>query len=100
MAVAAISPQGAVLMVSGVLDADSVLALQADGAVWIRSEAPAAFTLDLAAVEYSSSAGLALLLDWLRIAAACGKQVRVSQMPADMRALVRVSGLENLLPVV
>jgi phospholipid transport system transporter-binding protein len=100
MAAAAISPQGAVLAVSGVLDAASVLALQAEGAAWIRSEAPARFTLNLAAVEYSSSAGLALLLDWLRSAAACDKQVQISQMPADMRALVRVSGLENLLPVV
>jgi len=95
----AVRPTGAVLAVSGVLDAESVLGLQASGAQWIKGDAPQQFTLDLADVQYSSSAGLALLLDWLRTAGACGKQARIAHMPADMQALVRVSGLENLLPV-
>jgi phospholipid transport system transporter-binding protein len=88
---------GATLSVSGVLDFDSVVPLQAQGQQWIESTAPAQFTLELAAVQYSSSAGLALLLDWMRVAASSGKQLRISGMPADMSALAHVSGLEEIL---
>lgn len=94
-----VRPAGDVLVVTGVLDAESVLGLQASGAEWIMGDAPVHFTLDMAGVKYSSSAGLALLLDWLRTAAASGKQARIAHMPADMQALVHVSGLENLLPM-
>jgi len=94
---AALAMDGATLTVSGVLDFDTVVALQTQGQHWIETAAPAQFTLDLAAVQYSSSAGLALLLDWMRAAATNGKQARLSGMPADMRALAHVSGLEEML---
>lgn len=88
------------LTLAGALDFDSVLVLQQQGTQWIQKTAPAQFTLDLAGVSYSSSAGLALLLDWLRAAASSSKQVSVANMPVDMLALVRVSGLEQSLPLV
>lgn len=94
---AALAIDGATLTVSGVLDFDTVVPLQPQGRQWIETAAPARFTLELAAVQYSSSAGLALLLDWMRAAAASGKQMRLSGMPADMRALAGVSGLEQML---
>ncbi len=94
---AALAIDGATLSVSGVLDFDTVVPLQVEGQRWIEATAPAQFTLELAAVEYSSSAGLALLLDWMRTAATSGKQVRLSGMPADMKALAHVSGLEEIL---
>ena len=99
-AVATLTTAEATLTLAGTLDFDSVLSLQQQGAQWIKDTAPAQFTLDLAAVSYSSSVGLALLLDWLRAAQRSGKQLRVSHMPADMLALVRVSGLESTLPLV
>ena len=95
---ATLAIDGDVLALTGVLDFDTVVALREQGEQWIAGPAPAAFTLDLAAVEYSSSAGLALLLDWLRTAARCDKQARLSGMPADMQALARVGGLEAVLP--
>lgn len=94
---AALAIDGATLSVSGVLDFDSVVPLQVRGQQWIETTAPAQFTLELAAVQYSTSAGLALLLDWMRVAAASGKQVRLSGMPTDMSALAHVSGLEDIL---
>ena len=100
MAETAVRAEGGTLAVSGVLDFDSVLSLQAQGVQWIEGAAPAQFTLDLAAVQYSSSAGLALLLDWLRAAARSDKVARIAHMPPDMQALVRVSGLDHLLPTV
>jgi phospholipid transport system transporter-binding protein len=96
-ATAVVSAQSDTLTVSGVLDFDSVVALQATGRDWLAGAAPAACRLDLGGVQYSSSAGIALLLDWLRMAAALGKVLNVVQMPADMLALAKVSGLESFL---
>lgn len=97
---ATLTTANATLALSGALDFDSVLALQQQGAQWIQKTAPAQFTLNLAGVTYSSSAGLALLLDWLRVAKHSGKQISVANMPVDMLALVRVSGLEQSLALV
>lgn len=87
------------LALSGVLDAASVVALQAEGRAWLAACVAPVCRLDLSAVGYSSSAGLALLLDWLRAAAASGKTLRIDNMPADMVALARVSGLDAMLPL-
>jgi phospholipid transport system transporter-binding protein len=86
------------LAITGVLDFDTVVSLQAEGQQWIETAAPNPFTVELSAVQYSTSAGLALLLDWLRVAARSGKTARLQGMPADMQALVGVGGLEQVLP--
>lgn len=98
-ATATLEIKGDTLAVSGVLDFDTVQALQAEGVQWVKAQAPAEFTLDLSAVTYSSSAGLALLLDWLRTARQNNKHPHLRDMPADMLALARVSGLEGILPL-
>jgi phospholipid transport system transporter-binding protein len=96
---ATLTTDGATLAITGVLDFDTVVSLQAEGQRWIETTAPSPFTVELAAVQYSTSAGLALLLDWLRVAARCDKVARLQGMPADMQALVRVGGLEPVLPL-
>jgi phospholipid transport system transporter-binding protein len=96
--IAAAAVDGTVLRVSGVLDFDSVIELQAVGLQWL-SDCPAAVCrLDLGGVTYSTSAGIALLLDWLRAAAAAGKTLEIQNIPADMAAIARVSGLDSILP--
>ncbi len=97
MTAATLNPDGAALKVAGVLDFDTVVELLAQGREWIETAAPAQFTIDLSGVEYSSSAGLALLLEWLRVAEARQKRATLAGMPADMQALVRVGGLEPVL---
>lgn len=87
-----------VLSVTGVLGVVSVVELEARGVQWLREQASKACTIDLGAVSYSSSAGLVLLLAWLRTAAQCGKTVRIRNMPAGMAALAQVGGLAELLP--
>lgn len=83
------------LTLAGVLDFDSVIAVDAQGQQWLRGAAPAQCNLDLSAISYSSSAGVALLLGWLRVARQQHKALRMQHMPADMAALVRVGGLED-----
>lgn len=56
-----------------------------------------ALHLDLAGVERADSAGVALLLEWLREARRQGRHLRLDNVPAQMQAIARVSGLEELI---
>jgi phospholipid transport system transporter-binding protein len=94
---AAVSASGDTLALSGVLDYESVLDVEVEGRQWLQGAAPAQCKLDLAAVSYSSSAGVALLLGWLRVARQQRKSLQIQNMPADMAALVQVSGLADIL---
>jgi phospholipid transport system transporter-binding protein len=95
---AEISTTADTLALTGVLGFVSVVELESAGVQWLQMQAAAHCTVDLAAVSYSSSAGLALLLAWQRAAARAGKTLRVKNMPADMAALAQVGGLAELLP--
>ncbi len=94
---ASLTIDGDTLRVAGRLDADSVLALHRGGLDWLNGAAPASCHVDLGAVEYSSSAGVALLLDWLRVASAAGKRLAFTNLPEQMASIVHVSGLETLI---
>jgi len=57
----------------------------------------AALEIDCAGVTASDSAGLALLLDWLRTAKRAGRPLRYSHLPEGIVALARISEVEELL---
>lgn len=94
---AALAIAGNTLSISGVLDFESVLDLDAQCAQWFTTVAPTQCELDLAAVTYSSSVGIALVLGWMRAARRAGRTLAIKNMPADMLSLARVGGLEALL---
>lgn len=54
---------------------------------------------DLGGVERADSAGLALLIDWMRSARAAGGSLRFRAMPSQMRAIAEVSDLDEVLPL-
>lgn len=54
--------------------------------------------VDLAGVEHANSAGVALLVEWIVMARQANNEIRFLNMPEQMRAIARVSGLENVLP--
>ena len=58
-----------------------------------------ALDIDLSHVERSDSAGLALLVECLRHARQSGKTIRFFNIPAQMLAIARVSGLDQVLPL-
>ena len=58
-----------------------------------------ALDVDLSHVERSDSAGLALLVECLRHARQSGKKIRFFNIPAQMLAIARVSGLDEVLPL-
>jgi len=55
------------------------------------------WTVDLAGVEAGDSAGLAVLVEWLSAARARGGSLRYVDVPAQILAIARISGLEQLL---
>lgn len=55
--------------------------------------------VDLAGVVRADSAGLALLIEWLRRARHAGKTIVFHAVPEQLRAIARVSDLEDILPV-
>jgi phospholipid transport system transporter-binding protein len=54
--------------------------------------------LDLADLGRSDSAGLALLVSWIRLARRHNKQLSFHAIPAQLLGLARVGGLEKILP--
>jgi len=54
-------------------------------------------TIDLSAVTRSDSAGVALLIDWMRTAKKSNKEIAFQNIPAQMLAIASASGLDELL---
>jgi phospholipid transport system transporter-binding protein len=80
---------------AGVLDARTVIDLFKQG--------PTSFNglkdveVDLTDVAESDSAGLALLIEWLRAGKRNGQQVRFVNIPSQIAALARISEVQELL---
>lgn len=53
----------------------------------------AALTIDLSGVTQADSAGLALLVEWLRLGAAHGRTVRFAGIPEQLQTLIAACGL-------
>lgn len=88
-------------------EAGTVLAIEgeltmATAAQWIeRGRAVARaedLVVDLSGVTAADSSALALLFDWIRIARVSGHRVRQAGMPAGMRSLAALYGVDELLP--
>ena len=54
--------------------------------------------IDLSAVSHTTSAGLALMLEWLRQARARNVAIRFSHVPTQIIGIARLSQLEDILP--
>ena len=54
-------------------------------------------TVDLKGVTRADSAGLALLVEWLRESEIDGNSIEFVNVPAQLLSIARVSGLEDIL---
>lgn len=98
MSRAAITGEGARLQLSGVLDHANVPALREQGRALI-GQGSGPLVLDCAGIERSNSAGLALLLAWLRDAQAAGRPLTIAGLPSELRQIAEVSDALELLPL-
>lgn len=64
----------------------------------IFGNSPKPVEIDLARVGRADSAGLALLVHWLRQARTRGLEVVFRNLPEQMLAIARVSDLQDILP--
>lgn len=84
-------------VLSGVLSFETVPAL------WRRSDAllqgVPEVKLDLKRITRTDSAGLALLVEWMRLARQRGIRINFLNIPSQMLAIARVSGLDDILPL-
>lgn len=58
-----------------------------------------ALTFDLHGVTHTDSAGLALMMEWMRTARYQDKQIHFKNIPAQMLSIARLSGLDTILPL-
>jgi len=81
--------------VTGALTFETVPDLYQNSAKWF--EGAGELILDLAQVERTDSAGLALLIEWLRRAQAAKRRLRFANIPAQVQTLIRINGLQDAL---
>lgn len=62
-------------------------------------ESIAALDIDLTEIKRSDSAGLALLVHWIRLAKKSNKNIVFHNVPSQMLAIADASGLADLLPI-
>ena len=96
MTAASISQQGDGFKLSGRLDFSSVASLLS-GNDWLPSDQ---VQIDLSDVQHSNSAGLALLLEWMKIAQQKGVQIKYHNVPEQILVIARAYGVDQDLPII
>lgn len=83
--------------VSGVLDARTAPLLLDRSAEQFSSAPGISIHVDLDQVADSDSAGLALLIEWLRIARQRQQHLQLANLPEQLAALARISEVDGLV---
>ncbi|HEY5808561.1 MAG TPA: STAS domain-containing protein [Povalibacter sp.] len=81
--------------ISGLLDAGTVTLLLAESTGHFHGLPEV--TIDFHNVSQSDSSGLALLLEWLRLARKAGQKIHFNEVPEQIMALARISEVDDLL---
>jgi phospholipid transport system transporter-binding protein len=97
MAEASAERDGDTLHVHGELDFDSVAHLWKTTGSLFRAEP--IHRIDLSGVQRSNSAGVALMVEWLRQARRRQWPLAFVNIPDQMRAIIEVAELETVLPL-
>lgn len=83
--------------VTGVLDAFTTPKLLEEGLAHFSSQSSADIQVDLSGVTESDSAGLAVLLEWLRTGRKRNQRFHFGNVPKQLAALARISEVEELI---
>lgn len=86
------------IRVSGALDFSTVAALEGRGAALVESTpVRGVLQVDLGGVTRADSAGIALLIGWLRAARGRGTVLTFVSVPGQMVKIARACGMHDLL---
>lgn len=80
----------------GTLSLETVPDLREQGVAWLR-QAPQQCRFDLSTAIFDGSAGVALLIAWLRDARGAGRELSFVNPPAKLVGIARISGTGELL---
>lgn len=83
--------------ISGVLDAVTTPKLLEESTTKFSEQSGADIHVDLGGVTESDSAGLALVIEWLRLARQRGQRMNFANLPKQLLALARISEVEALV---
>ncbi len=86
------------LALSGRLTSETVAELELQASEALAHE-HSHYKVDLSEVTFGSSAGVALMLALLRTAREAKKEIVFANLPAGMVGLLRVSELEDIVPL-
>ncbi len=82
----------------GSIDFRNARALHASGVLLLAAhQAPQALVIDCAGVTHANSAALAVLIDWLACARRRGRSLQYASLPEHLRAVARMSEVEDLI---
>lgn len=65
----------------------------------LLTRTPGEITIDLAGIRRADSAGLALLVEWLRLAQKQNKRLTLTNLPSQLLAMAKTYDLHALLPI-
>lgn len=91
------TPSTHTVRVEGELDIDTVPVRLKRSADWFENGQDT--IIDLGGVSRADSAGVALLLEWVRDAAEAGSELRYVNAPDQIRAIVDFCGLNEVISV-
>ena len=85
-------------ILSGELTMQNVSKMSRDTAPLIKTMSGDIY-IDLSKIERADSAGLALLIDWLRIAKRRNFRLHFEQLPEQLMQIAKVCELHSVLPI-
>lgn len=83
--------------ISGELNVQSVPKLWRQANALIQEQEHESLSFDLQRVDHSDSVGLALLVDWMRLARRRKVDIEFHNLPEQMRAIANACGLDKIL---
>ena len=100
MSVYSISGERGHFAISGELGFDTVNGLLQQSRDTLFADASARLELELGGVTRVDSAGLALLIEWMRMARSGNQAIYFHNLPEQLLAIARAGEVDSLLPTV
>jgi phospholipid transport system transporter-binding protein len=84
-------------LLTGVLSFNTISQIQDD--IESMTKQGSEIILDLAGISRVDSAGIVVLLEWMKLARESGKQILFTNIPQQLLDIARVSALDGILPI-
>ena len=82
-------------LVSGIMDFETIPDLLKQSQALFNTNGD--ITVDFRQVEHSNSAGLALIIEWIRLAQTKKLSFHLVNLPSQLQEIARISGIEEIL---